>query len=114
MSITTNSTPIAGGGYETLATPTKSRADTLTSEASAMFYQLTFADIGNVTSLPESESGQEHLETPDGPTNGRYGPDHAHANLSPAQAKKAGLLTSGTYGQPGFGTLNTRDLTRLW
>jgi len=112
MSITTSLTPTAGSGYETLATPTKSRADTLTSKASAMWSQLTFEDINSVTSLPESESGQGHLETQGGRTNGPYGRGHAHANLSPAQAKEADLLTSGTYGPPGSGTFSTRDLTR--
>jgi len=111
-STTTNLTPIVGSGCETLATPTKSRADLLTSEASAMWSQLTFADINSVTSSPESESGQGRSKTQGGRTNGPYGRDHAHANLSPAQAKEAGLMTSGTYGQPGSGTFNTRDLTR--
>jgi len=82
------------------------------SEASAMWSQLTFEDISNVTSSPESAYGQLHSGPLDGPTIGPYGPDHAHANLSPAQAKEAGLLTSGTYGPIGSGTLATRDLTR--
>jgi len=39
----------------------------------------------------------------DGVTPERYGPVPAHVNLSARQAKNQGLMTSGTYGQAGFG-----------
>jgi hypothetical protein len=77
-----------------------------------MFCQLTFDDLPSAISSPGSGSGPLHSGPPDGPTIGLYGPDPAHANLSPAQAKEAGLLTSGTYGPIGSGSLATRDLTR--
>jgi hypothetical protein len=77
-----------------------------------MFCQLTFDDLPSATSSPGSEYGPLHSGPPDGPTTAPYGPDHPHANLSPAQAKDKGLLTSGTFGPIGSGTLNTRDLTR--
>jgi hypothetical protein len=77
-----------------------------------MFCQLTFDDLPSAISLPESEYGPLHSGPPDGPTNGLYGPDLAHANLSPVQAKERGLLMSGTYGPIGSGSLATRDLTR--
>lgn len=48
---------------------------------------------------------------PVGPLIAPYGPDHALANLSARQAKEAGLMTSGTYGPPGCGSLGDHDLT---
>lgn len=38
------------------------------------------------------------------------GPDQHRANLSARQAKKLGLMTSGTFGQHGFTSLNSCDL----
>ena len=63
-----------------------------------MFYQMTFEDLHNATSLPESGCGRIHSGGQDGPTKDRCGRDRAHVNLSARQAKEKGLLTSGTYG----------------
>jgi hypothetical protein len=109
---TTNSTPTRRNGSATLAELASSPQASLMSEASPMFCQLTFDDLPSAISSPGSGSGPLHLGPPDGPTIGLYGPDLAHANLSPAQAKEAGLLTSGTYGPIGSGSLATRNLTR--
>jgi hypothetical protein len=47
---------------------------------------------------------------PDGQTTGRSGPAPAHASLSAMQAEERGLLTSGTYGRTGNGSLPTSAL----
>lgn len=66
-----------------------------------MFDQLSLLDIPNATSSPESASGPTHSGRLASPTTIPSGPDPALANLSAAQAKERGLLTSGTYGPPG-------------
>ena len=53
----------------------------------------------NVTSSPGSASGAMRSEEPGGPTTNPSGAVVRHANLSARQAKEAGLLMSGTYGQ---------------
>ena len=45
------------------------------------------------------------------PDSATSGPAHAHASLSPPQAKAAGLMTSGTYGPPGSGSSASIALT---
>lgn len=59
----------------------------------------------SVTSSPESGCGPTLSAAPDSPMTTKPGRDHALANLSAAQAKAAGLLTSGTYG-PRSSTLS--------
>src|SRR5215472_9595177 len=44
------------------------------------------------------------------PTTGPCGLGVAHASLSARQAKERGLLTSGTYGPPGIGSLASQRL----
>ncbi len=61
----------------------------------------------NVTSSPGSASGPTPCDAPDGTTTDRSGQDRAHASLSAAQAKEAGLLTSGTFGP--IGTISSQS-----
>lgn len=70
----------------------------------------TLPDTHSVTFLPESVSGLTPCGPLDGPTIGRSGPAPAHVNLSPAQAREAGLLTSGTYGRSGSGSSSSAAL----
>ncbi len=53
----------------------------------------------SATSSPGSGDGPSPCGTPDGPA--PYGPDHARASLTPRQAEKLGILTTGTYGPSG-------------
>lgn len=78
-----------------------------------MSHQPTLPGIPNVTSSGELESGLTPCDKQDGPTIERYGQDHAHVNLSAAQAKAKGLLTSGTYGPPSSGSSASVALTAL-
>jgi hypothetical protein len=55
----------------------------------------------NATSLPASADGLTPCVLLVGRMTGRFGPEAARANLSPRQAAKLGLLTSGTYGPRG-------------
>ena len=64
-----------------------------------MSRQLNLWDLPNVISSPELESGHTLCDKRDGLTTDRSGQDPALANLSARQAKAAGLMTSGTYGQ---------------
>lgn len=50
-------------------------------------------------------------DSPAGQMINQRGPARARANLSPRQAKEKGLLTSGTYGLPGFISLRSVALT---
>ena len=77
-----------------------------------MSHQLTFADLPNATSLPGLASGRMRCDKQDGTTTDLSGLDHAHANLSPRQAQKKGLLMSGTFGRTGFGLSSSAALTR--
>jgi len=76
-----------------------------------MFAQLSLFPTPSVTSSPGSGGGRELSGMLDGRTTGLSGPDRAHANLSPRQAEAAGLLTSGTYGPPGIGSLSSQRLS---
>lgn len=72
----------------------------------------TCADLHSVTFSPASASGLMLCVWPDGRTTDRYGRDQPLANLSARQAKALGLLTSGTYGQPGITSLNSANLQK--
>ncbi len=61
---------------------------------------LNWLDSLNAIFLPESASGLTLCARPGGPTTDPCGRGVAPANLSARQAKDAGLLMSGTYGQP--------------
>lgn len=67
-------------------------------------------DIPSVTSSPASASGPTPCAAPAGPTTGPSGRDHVPASLSARQARKLGLLTSGTFGPPSTGSSNSADL----
>lgn len=58
----------------------------------------------------ESERGLTPCDKQGGPTTDPLGPEAAHANLSARQAQEVGLLTSGTCGPTGFGSLASHDL----
>ena len=64
----------------------------------------TWLDIPSATSSPASADGASPCEWLDGPTTAPSGPVPAPANLSARQAKAAGLMTSGTFGQPSTGS----------
>jgi len=72
---------------------------------------MTSPDLFSAISSPGSESGPTPFASPDGPTTARSGPDRAHASLSARQAKERGLLTSGTCGPHGSGSLTSAGLT---
>lgn len=76
-----------------------------------MSYQVSLLDLPNVTSSPESEFGHTPCDGRDGLTTDQSGQVHVPVNLSARQAKEAGLLTSGTYGQPSTGLSNSVALT---
>ena len=60
---------------------------------------LTSTALRNCISLLESESGRLRFGVPAGPTAAKSGPEVAPVNLSAKQAKAAGLMTTGTFGQ---------------
>ncbi len=65
----------------------------------------------NTISSPALADGPMRSDSPSGLTTALSGPEAARANLSAAQAKAAGLLTSGTYGPPGSISSESADLT---
>lgn len=70
----------------------------------------SWLDIPSATSSLASASGAEPCDWLDGPTTDPSGQEVAPASLSARQAKALGLLTSGTYGQPGSGSSHSADL----
>lgn len=66
---------------------------------------MTLKDSLSAISSPESVDGRSHCVGQVGQIVARHGQHHAHASLSARQAKRAGLLTSGTYGPPHIGLL---------
>lgn len=75
-----------------------------------MFDPQTFEDTHNATFSQALASGLMPCETRAGWTPKKSGQVAAHASLSPAQAKEAGLLTSGTCGPTSTGSLNSAAL----
>lgn len=71
----------------------------------------TCAGTASAISSPASASGPMRFDAPDGPTNAPSGPDRALVNLSPRQAKAAGLMTSGIYGHISTGSSASAALT---
>lgn len=69
-----------------------------------MSFQMTLGLTVNAISLPESGDGHSPSGLQDGPTIAPCGQVAPPVNLSARQAKEAGLLTSGTYGQRSFGS----------
>src|ERR1700683_2970073 len=80
------------------------------SEVSKTYIRVTSGVTRSVTSSQESVDGAMRLSWRDGRIHDLYGPDPAHASLSPKQAKEGGLLTSGTYGRPGYTLWSTTAL----
>lgn len=70
----------------------------------------TSPDTRNATSSPGSASGRTRSDAQAGATTSPSGPEAAHANLSPRQAKEKGLLTSGISGPRGSGCSSTQSL----
>lgn len=68
-----------------------------------MSRQMIFDLTPNVISSLESVSGHTRFALLGGKIAVQFGRAHAHASLSAKLAKKMGLMTSGTYGQPGIG-----------
>ncbi len=68
------------------------------------------ADTRSAISSPGSASGPTRSGAPAGPTTDPSGPVPVRANLSAAQARGLGLLTSGTYGLPGSTLSASADL----
>jgi hypothetical protein len=69
-----------------------------------MSFQMTLGLTLNAISSAGSGDGHSPSGLQDGPTIAPCGQVVAPANLSARQAKEAGLLTSGTYGQRSFGS----------
>lgn len=96
-------------GFETSRQAVLFPLETSTIETSKTSLHQTCAAIPNVIFLPVSADGQPRCGSQDGPTTDQYGPAVVLANLSPKQAKAMGLMTSGTYGPPGFGSSSSVD-----
>ncbi len=71
---------------------------------------MTCADTRSAISSPGSASGPTRFGAQAGPTIDLFGPVPVRANLSAAQARDLGLLTSGTYGRPGSTSSASADL----
>lgn len=78
-----------------------------------MYDLTTCADTPNATSSPESADGHSHFDSLAGVTIDLFGLVPARANLSARQAKDLGLMTSGTSGLPGTGSLRSANLQKL-
>src|SRR5690625_825838 len=65
-----------------------------------MFHPTISEGTPSTTFSQESASGATRSGRPDGPTTDPSGQAAARVSLSPAQARKRGLLTSGTFGPP--------------
>lgn len=83
---------------------------TWTSEASRISDLTNSSVTPSVTSSLASELGLPPSAMPIGLTIARSGPAHALANLSAAQAKAKGLLTSGTSGRHGSTSSSSASL----
>jgi hypothetical protein len=77
-----------------------------------MSSQTISKDLLNVTSSQGSEAGVTPCVSLDGQMTGQCGPALVPANLSPRQAKEAGLLMSGTYGPVGSISSSSANLSR--
>jgi hypothetical protein len=75
-----------------------------------MSLQLSLSLTSNATSSPVSVGGPMPCNLPDGQRTDPCGQVAPPVNLSARQAKEAGLLTSGTYGQRSFGSSASADL----
>lgn len=81
-------------------------------EALKMLNHQSYKDLLSAISSQESADGREHFALLIGRIIEKYGREAVLANLSARQAKVAGLLTSGTYGQRGSISYSSYDLQR--
>ena len=72
----------------------------------------TQRDLFSAISLRELGSGAFLCVWPDGKITEKYGREVARASLSARLAKALGLMTSGTYGPPSIGSLESVALTK--
>ena len=77
-----------------------------------MSHLMTLKSSPAAISSVESQFGTTPSGWPDGLTTALYGPDRAHASLSPRQARAAGLMTSGIFGLTGSGSSHSADLQK--
>ncbi len=87
-----------------------SRRALLTSDPLKTCDRPNYSNTPNVTSSLESEDGPLLFHWRDGRIASPSGQDHAHANLSPRQAKERGLLMSATCGPLSSGTSSSAAL----
>lgn len=86
----------------------------LTSAVSKMSRQVTSTATPNAISSLGLADRATRCDSLESLTTIPSGPALAHANLSARQAKAAGLLTSGTYGQRSTGSLSSADQSSSW
>jgi len=96
---TSKSTNTVDHGCKT-SSPRTSSVPAMSSGTSSTSGRVTSIDTIRSTPSRALASGPALCGTSDTGTQITSGPDHVLANLSPRQAKEAGLLTSGTYGPP--------------
>lgn len=75
-----------------------------------MSHQETLPGIPSVTSSPESVYGATLYDELVGQMTGPSGPEVVRANLSARQARKLGLMTSGTFGRTSSGSSSSAAL----
>lgn len=80
-------------------------------EASQTSSQLSLLDTPSATFSLESESGPTHCDSPAGPTTSLSGPAAALANPSASPAKKKARRTKDIFGQIGFDSSPSADLS---
>jgi len=98
-------------GYATLLPPVILRLAMLTKDRSKMSTRKTSKATSNAISLPVSECGPPPCAALGGLTIAQFGQVLAPANLSAAQAKEMGLMTSGICGPRSSTSLRSGVLT---
>jgi len=78
-----------------------------------MSHQMSLLDTPSAISSPESAFGPTHSDLPALAIAPKFGPEAAHASHSARQAKKAGLMMSGTCGLHGNGSSSSSALQSL-
>jgi hypothetical protein len=104
-------TPTPLSGSSTSLTLDISRLEPSAPRVSLTLTGASWPEFVRLISSLGSASGARLFAPPAGPTTGRSGPAAVPASLSAAQAKAAGLLTSGTCGRPGSGSSASIALT---
>lgn len=75
-----------------------------------MYVQMTFEDIHNATSSPESAGGASHLNSPDGRKIDPYGQEAVPASLTVQQENREETPTHATSGLPSSASLQSATL----